>query len=358
MAFSAHITPWLRRGIIGILPLLCAAGQAAWAATLRPEVSLLPDGSLAVSVNIQPGSSETVAGLQFDLELPGGAYTVLEVLPGSAAQHAGKEVVHALHGDALTVLVAGFNQSSIGEGAVATIYLASAAPDDGGAGLGLSRAVLSDPEGNAVAMTLLPLEKSTAPAASANGPSAESGENRQALVSPVSAGAKRSGIERRYAAPDPAEVGAARAHDGNGGGEGGAIPYVGTGASALSVASSPRRSSGPLRESGATPLAPGAAGDVPEEGGTRLSPGAGPDAGAGPFAAKDAALAKSAASPERLAARGFAAGAPRPESAAGSTTAQPPRAPKPSWRDPVIFVALLCGIFLARAVQRRLFRKG
>jgi hypothetical protein len=122
---------------------------------MTAELTLGPprdEGGVRIyDIYLTPGPGDNVAGLQTGLTLPAG-WAVADAVPGAAAQRANKQVLFSEHGGALTVMVAGFNQSAIGEGPVATLHLEIPAGAPGAPRL--VDAVLSGPDGKPVAVTV------------------------------------------------------------------------------------------------------------------------------------------------------------------------------------------------------------
>ena len=145
-----RIRPWpgaRRAAAVGCLSLW---QTVSYAAVLAITQTATEDGLVAIQVAMTPGTGESVAGAQFEIPVDTALFEVYEVVAGAAALAAGKDVAFSAHEDALTVLVAGFNQSGIEAGALATIYLSPATPETSSATFSLRSGVLADPSGQSV----------------------------------------------------------------------------------------------------------------------------------------------------------------------------------------------------------------
>lgn len=341
-----------------ILAIVAATWEGAWAATLTPEVASLPDGTVAVAVSVRPGTGEQVAGLQFNLGLPGGAYTVQEVALGDAALQAGKEVAYGLRGDALTVLIAGFNQNGIGAGPVATVYLVPAVEDAADPDFALSNAVLSDPQGQAVPLTLLQPVKRTEPPAEADDPSAEStADARDSAQSPHESSSLADNARSR-AVSDLALLEGGTPQAGEGSESGAAAGYLQASRSRTTSRSSNQPAAAHADGTDTTPAPSGgkALSSVAE--GMQFPSSAGAARVSEHDVPNRAAVDPAGGSRGPVAARVAIAASPQAESARNDGALALPGERRYTWRNPALFVALLCGIFMVRAVRRRLFRKG
>ncbi|MBX3179707.1 MAG: hypothetical protein KF886_20325 [Candidatus Hydrogenedentes bacterium] len=143
--------------IIVIVPLALAAGGSVRAATLGIDVSratISPDGIVAPVVLALPGG-ESVAAFQIDVTYDADAWRFLKAEAGEVASRAEKSAqAHERRPGVVRVVVVGFNRNELGGGEVARLFFAR----EGGAGASgavrLDGAVLSDPFGNPVAVTL------------------------------------------------------------------------------------------------------------------------------------------------------------------------------------------------------------
>lgn len=182
---DTRLTRWRAARAATALSLLYAS--SVFGATLSTTHSTTSDGLIAVTILVKPGDGESVAGAQFNVRIDPGLYQVHKVVAGDAAANAGKDVAVGAHGDALTVLVAGFNQFAMSEGALATIYLASLG-NPSGILPSIDAAVLSDPFGKQVPASIPPEPKTVEPPVDeAAPPESDSSSPAPATESPVPA---------------------------------------------------------------------------------------------------------------------------------------------------------------------------
>lgn len=144
--------------------LFLSYGGGVLAATLSVTHATANDGLIAVAIAVKPESGESVAGAQFELLVDSGSYEVHAVIAGEAALGAGKDVAVGTHSDAITVLVAGFNQNAMSEGTLATIYLVPLGSSTGYPPA-ITAAVLSDPYGKQIPVIVPPVPKTEDPPA-------------------------------------------------------------------------------------------------------------------------------------------------------------------------------------------------
>jgi len=129
-------------------------GGIAFGATLSLGNPATVEDLLAVPVMLTPGSTASVASLQFDLNCNSVYYTIAEVDVGAAAEAAGKQVMFDIQGNSVRVIVAGFNQDAIASGEVAVLYLSPESAHAPMGAYGLEDAVLSDPLGRSLPVTI------------------------------------------------------------------------------------------------------------------------------------------------------------------------------------------------------------
>jgi len=131
--------------------ILSVCGAYAAQIVLGTPVST-PGGGLAVSVSVAPGTDESVAAVQFDMEFDASRFDFTSVVTGDAAIQAGKDAMFSEPESGVArVIVAGFNQESMRAGEVATLYfLPVDKMDSDGAfaeSSALAQAIVSDPFG-------------------------------------------------------------------------------------------------------------------------------------------------------------------------------------------------------------------
>lgn len=137
----------LARAVVLIWALL-SLGAFAAVISLSPPTS---PGELRIPVIVQGVDEEALAGVQFDVRYDPSQYTLVAVTPGAVATEAGKEVVFSetIPGQG-RVLITGFNNTTLTDGQVATLVLR---PLDGVStheGIGVTRFLATDPDGNSV----------------------------------------------------------------------------------------------------------------------------------------------------------------------------------------------------------------
>ena len=145
---------WYRRVVrssftwrLGMALALC--GSVADAADLQLGEAVQNGDAFGVSLFITSQAPETVVSLQFDLHFSP-AVELVDIVSGAQAVEASKMTNFCANAGGARVVVAGFNQTPIADGEVATIYLR---PRDTGAlpsDLELDSIVLSDPKGNQI----------------------------------------------------------------------------------------------------------------------------------------------------------------------------------------------------------------
>ncbi len=129
--------------------LFCAC--AAVAAVVSLDETSDSDGYLVVPVLIQAVSEDSVAGLQFDVTFDSARWDLVDVELGTSAYEAGKDVFFSdLSSGSARVVVAGFNQETLADGAVAQLVLCPLEDCDAATGLALDSLVASDPLGRRV----------------------------------------------------------------------------------------------------------------------------------------------------------------------------------------------------------------
>lgn len=338
---------------MAVAHFLCAGGVLA--ATLSTSHSTNSGGLIAVTVLLRPGAGESIAGAQFNVQIDLGRYEVHEVITGDAAASAGKEVAVGAHGDALTILVAGFNQHAMSEGALATIYLAPVG-EPSAAWPSIEAAVLSDPFGKQVPVTVAPEPKTVDPPADET----ESSRSQPAPAQPES---------KLPASANTIESGTRTNARGWGGGlaesENDASsepvfvpPPFGTGrkVSASPMVYAPSVTDRSKPDAPAT-VAGGRAAAVP----TPESPAAVKEstAGGSPASHESARRVKLTRAMPPLATGGpSATGASLPLSRDEGTGSALGVVLQPKWKNPAVFVASLVVIFGVFSLRRRLFGKG
>ncbi len=144
------------------LSLTAARVDAAslWAGPPSPV-----EDAYAVPVLLAGGSGGAVASLQFTLSVRAQDFEVLDVVSGSVATAANKEVMFSQEGDTLRVIVAGLNQSAIEGGEIAVVYLSPREGDKAPEAMQPADVVFASPEGNAVPQDAPEAEKEGDPAA-------------------------------------------------------------------------------------------------------------------------------------------------------------------------------------------------
>lgn len=140
--------------------LLLAVAVSARGAELAVESATLdPGATIALKVALTSGAGESVASLQFDVLFDAAAVSIPEVLPGAAAVAAGKQTIFAPQSTGrIRVIVVGLlSQTIIADGDVADLQIAlEADAPDGTYSLTLTSAVLSDPFGGSVPVSVVP----------------------------------------------------------------------------------------------------------------------------------------------------------------------------------------------------------
>lgn len=171
---------------LAALALLCAG--PGWPATLTTATETAGDGVVAVSVVFTPDSGDTVAGMQFALRFDTAQYEMTRVDAGPAASGAGKEVIYTPSDSGAAVLIAGFNQTEMPAGTVATVYLAQRSEDATGNAVYLTDGILSDPKGEAVPVSTSSQQEDTSEGDGKSDETenaAESSEDGESATEPV-----------------------------------------------------------------------------------------------------------------------------------------------------------------------------
>lgn len=132
----------------------CFACGSAHAATLAVgTVNGSVGTTLSLPVTLTPGSGQSVAAVQCDIAFPT-TLALSSVAAGTTATAAGKTLSSfSLGVGSLRVVIAGFNQTAIAAGTVATLNFAVAGNASGTLSVGLSNAVLASNTGQSVAVT-------------------------------------------------------------------------------------------------------------------------------------------------------------------------------------------------------------
>ncbi len=129
-------------------------GSVAFGATLSLGKPASVDDLIALPIVLTPGVQGSVASLQCDMTYNSTYYQVMDVDLGAAAEAAGKQVMFDIQGDSVRIIVAGFNQEAIAAGEVATLYLSPERANAPNGAYGLQDAVLSDPSGQSLPVTI------------------------------------------------------------------------------------------------------------------------------------------------------------------------------------------------------------
>jgi uncharacterized protein (TIGR03437 family) len=136
------------------LLILLMIAPVGWAAELSLPVQLAgPGSSLVVSIAFAPGT-DTVGGLQFDLQYDSSAMSVVATA-GEAARSSGKSIYYKdLSPNVRCFLVAGFNQNPIPAGPLITLFLnVNSSARNGTYALAFLNVASTDTYGSTVAMT-------------------------------------------------------------------------------------------------------------------------------------------------------------------------------------------------------------
>ena len=129
--------------------LLCGSAQAATLSLGTATTSVGASASLPLTLT--PGTNQSVAAVQCDVTYPA-ALTLGSITIGAAASNAGKSLsTFVLGPGSVRLVLAGFNQTAIAAGVVATINVTVGAA--GSLPVALSNAVLASPTGQSVAVT-------------------------------------------------------------------------------------------------------------------------------------------------------------------------------------------------------------
>lgn len=146
------------QGVLALCLAVLFVSPAVWAANVvigngsgtRGDIIRLP-------ATLTNGSSDTVAGLQFDVVFDPGLLRFSGVNPGAAATAAGKTVSESIITPGrVRVVVSGFNQTAIADGEVASVVFEvyPTTPQlSSSTSVNIEGLIVSDPSGNAVAAT-------------------------------------------------------------------------------------------------------------------------------------------------------------------------------------------------------------
>lgn len=141
------------RALAGLLALILAGAGMAHGAVLRVAcVTGVAGAEAPAEVTLEPAAGEEVAAIQFDLLFNADVLAYSGAAIGTAAEEAGKDLVtNEIDEGHIRVIVSGFNQNVIGEGAVARCTFAvPAGAADGRHPLTPDAVLLANPEGGAV----------------------------------------------------------------------------------------------------------------------------------------------------------------------------------------------------------------
>jgi uncharacterized protein (TIGR03437 family) len=144
---SGYRTTTLFRLFIAMTPLAAAASLSSPAQISGPGTSLL------VPVTLSLGSSDSISGLQFDLQYNNSALS-LNTTPGSAVRSSGKDIYFQdLAPNQRRFLIVGINQNPIPDGDVIDLLVGISAAAVGSYQLSIANLVGISPSGSAVPMT-------------------------------------------------------------------------------------------------------------------------------------------------------------------------------------------------------------
>ena len=154
-----HSRPWNGRiqwtpgvyawGLTLALCFLALTGEAAQLVLGQPTEA---DDLIGVPVVLDPNRNDAVASLQFDVNLNGSDLSLVDLELGAAAADGYKEAIFTETDGGFRVIIAGFNQETLGFGEVVTLWLAREGGGLDASDVTVSEAVLSDPNGDPVAV--------------------------------------------------------------------------------------------------------------------------------------------------------------------------------------------------------------
>lgn len=142
---------------IGVTLLALAVGGSAMGATLGLDISRveISDGEIVVPVALALPGGESVAAFQIDLAYEPSVWRFLKAEPGEEAARAEKSAqAHVRRPGLVRVVVVGFNRNELGAGEVARLVFARDAGAGASSGVRIDDAVLSDPFGNPLDVSL------------------------------------------------------------------------------------------------------------------------------------------------------------------------------------------------------------
>ncbi|MCF6287546.1 MAG: cohesin domain-containing protein [Candidatus Hydrogenedentes bacterium] len=138
---------------IWVMPLI-AQGTTLGLQTTSSEES---EGKVLVPIHIETDLSEPVASLQFDLHFDPKALRFSDVLAADAAQDAEKSAhSNLLRPGVVRVIIAGLNRTTMDTGLLAQIQFSAVNPLLTATTVTMEGAILSDPYGSSVPVTLSP----------------------------------------------------------------------------------------------------------------------------------------------------------------------------------------------------------
>lgn len=156
------MSPWLpsmltnpRHSALRLLALLLVIGTSigAGAATLTVGAPRMGPSGWEAPVTMQLAPGENVASMQFDVALPSGFSSGASARASDAALASGKQAMFSeIAPGQVRVVIAGLNQATLTNGAVATLYLGGGAAGQSAPAIGIKGPVLASPTGERVAV--------------------------------------------------------------------------------------------------------------------------------------------------------------------------------------------------------------
>jgi hypothetical protein len=138
--------------------VLCGSACAAAATVAADAVTADPgDSNVMVSVVLHPNPGDKVCSVQFDVVFDSNALSSSSITIGAAASRAAKDIIsYTLTAGRIRVLIAGMNQNTISEGALANLFLDVLYTAALGSYIvGLQGVLLSDPYGSEIASAVI-----------------------------------------------------------------------------------------------------------------------------------------------------------------------------------------------------------
>ena len=145
--------------IIALSLAICTAPLLAQGTTLglqrtSPEENA---GKVLVPIHIETAAAEPVASLQFDLRFDPQALRFSRAVPGDIAKNADKSThANLMHRGLVRVIVAGLNRTTMESGLLAQVEFTTNSATLNTTTVHIEGAILSDPYGSSVPVTLSP----------------------------------------------------------------------------------------------------------------------------------------------------------------------------------------------------------